>query len=180
MTIDEFMREVPDFNTSMFLSKVNNIFVKLLTSVMLNELNQVDHFISDDVYNYYNDIINRLNSHHQRQMYDELNVKNSNIKSINKVGDKYVVKVLLTARYMDYIFDLNTGSKVSGNDQSRIEVNYELIFVRNINVDEQGIARKCPACGAPIDVNNSGKCEYCGAIYNQEDYDFVLDGIGII
>ena len=45
--------------------------------------------------------------------------------------------------------------------------------------DKFGDVRKCPACGAPMNVNKSGKCDYCGSIYNQEDYDFVLTNISI-
>lgn len=25
-----------------------------------------------------------------------------------------------------------------------------------------------------MDINNNGKCEYCGAIYDLENYDYVL------
>ncbi len=28
-----------------------------------------------------------------------------------------------------------------------------------------------------MDINHSGKCNYCGQIYNQEDYDWVLKNI---
>ena len=45
---------------------------------------------------------------------------------------------------------------------------------KKIDAMEQGITRKCPTCRAPLSVNTSGVCEYCGSIYNQEDYDWVL------
>lgn len=177
MTIEELEFEDKNFNSSMFLSKVNNIFVKLMSSVILDKLDEVDHFISDDVYNQYKEKINRLNEESKRQMYGELNVKNSKIHSITKEQNQYKIEVYLEARYLDYVIDLKTGKTIKGNEEKRVEVNYLLEFVRNILVDEQGIARKCPHCGSPIDVNNSGKCEYCGGIYNQEDYDYILNKI---
>ena len=36
------------------------------------------------------------------------------------------------------------------------------------------LVKKCPGCGASISVNTSGKCEYCGTIFNLEDYDYVI------
>ncbi len=36
---------------------------------------------------------------------------------------------------------------------------------------------QCPNCGANMDINHSGKCDYCGQTYNQEDYDWVLKNI---
>ena len=53
-------------------------------------------------------------------------------------------------------------------------VDYNLTFTKKINAKEQGIVNRCPTCRAPLSVNTSGVCEYCGSTYNQEDYDWVL------
>jgi len=53
------------------------------------------------------------------------------------------------------------------------KTNY-LTFEKNKNTSTQPEARKCPSCGSNMDVNNSGKCEYCGTIYNLEDYEWIL------
>jgi len=177
MNIDEFMELDKSFNPSVFINKADNIFVKLFTAVMLNELDNVKHFISEDVYKIYQEKIDVLDKKGQRQMYDELNVKNSIISAIDVIDSKYVIDVNLTARYMDYVIDLNSGEKVCGMDDRRIEVNYHLRFIRDIKVLQQGIVRRCSSCGAPMDINNSGRCSYCGSIYNLEDYDWILDSI---
>ena len=77
MTYKEFQILDNTFNDSVFLSKVNNIFVKLFTDIMLEELSDVQHFISNNVYNYAKNIIDNANKKNARQMYDELNVKDS-------------------------------------------------------------------------------------------------------
>ena len=144
---------------------------------MLDEMDTVKHFISEDIYNMYQSRVDSLNSLGHRQMYDELNVKTSRIRSIEVLDDKYVIIVDLQARYMDYILDLESGNKVSGNDSSRIEVGYTLKFVKDASATVQGMVRRCPGCGSPMDVNNDGKCSYCGGIYNLEDYDWILVSI---
>ena len=53
MSIDEFIQIDKSFNEAMFLTKIDNVFVKLLTAAMLDEMDSVKHFISDDVYNIY-------------------------------------------------------------------------------------------------------------------------------
>lgn len=180
MTIEELKKLDSTFSESMFLTKVDHIFIQLFTSIMLNELETVKHFITDDIYNRYKVMVDSFAEHNKRQMYDELNVKSSKIISIDEKDNKYFINVYLEARYMDYILDLNSGEKISGYDDHRIQVDYILEFVRNINVLSQGMVRKCPGCGANIDVNSSGKCEYCGAIYNQSDYDWVLNSIKVV
>ena len=166
-----------EFNEAMFKTKVDNIFVKLLTAVMKENLEEVDHFISDDVYKKYNDYIINLKNNNERQIYDELNVKNTIILSRNIIEEKEIVEVEIISRYMDYIISNNTGDLIRGDDTKRIEKTYTLTFEKKLNTKEKSIVRKCPGCGASISVNTSGKCEYCGTIYNLEDYDYILTNI---
>ena len=177
MSIDEFIQIDKSFNEAMFLTKIDNVFVKLLTAAMLDEMDSVKHFISDDVYNIYKSKVDSLNAVGHRQMYDELNVKNSRISNIEVNENNYIITVNLQARYMDYILDLESGNKVSGNDSSRIEVGYTLKFVKDASALTQGMVRRCPGCGSPMDINNDGKCSYCGGIYNLQDYDWILVSI---
>jgi predicted lipid-binding transport protein (Tim44 family) len=179
MTLSEYKSIDLTFNESMFLTKVNNVFIKLYTAIMMDELEEVKHFINEDVLEYANSIVNKAKSVNGRQMFDELNVKESQIINVEVKQDVYEIKVYLQSRYMDYIIDLSNGNVISGNDQSRINVDYNLTFTKKISAQEQGITRKCPTCRAPLSVNTSGKCEYCGSIYNQEDYDWVLTNLEI-
>lgn len=174
MNIEEFNKIDTTFNEDMFLSKVNNIVVKLFTGIMLDDLETVRHFINQAVYDYSLDIINKAKDNNCRQMFDEFNVKNSRIMEIKVNNGVYTIKVFLQLRYMDYIISLDNGNLVSGNNNARVERNYIFTFEKDDNAKQQDIVRKCPGCGASLDVNNSGKCEYCGTIYNQEDYDWVL------
>lgn len=174
MTLAEYKSMDPTFNESMFITKVNNIFVKLFTSIMMDKLNEVDHFVSDEVLQYAQGVLNNAKNQGCRQMFDELNVKDSQIVNVEVKQDVYEIKVFLQSRYMDYIINLSNGSVISGDDTRRIKVDYNLTFTKKIEVKEQGITRKCPTCRAPLSVNTSGVCEYCGSIYNQEDYDWVL------
>lgn len=177
MTLDEFKKLDSTFNESMFITKVNNMFVKFFTNIMMDRLPEVKHFVSDKVYEYGESIINAVKSKGWRQMYDELNVKNTKITSYQVTDDNYIIHVLLQSRYMDYIISLDDGDYVSGNNTSRIQVDYDLTLTKKRVTKNQDIVRKCPGCGATINVNSSGKCEYCGSIYNQEDYDWVITSL---
>ena len=156
-----------DFNEAMFKTKVDNIFVKLYTCIMKGNLTDVRHFISEELYNNYINKINELISHNKRQMYDEINVKNTMIINMKILEDKEIIDVEIVSRYMDYIIDINTGDLISGDDTRRIERRNILRFEKKLNTKDFGIVRKCPGCGASINVNNTGKCEYCDTIFNR-------------
>ena len=175
MTLNEYKNINKDFSESMFITKVNNIFVKLLSSIMFDRLEEVDHFISDEVYESTKKIIEENNQLGIRKIYDELNIKDCRISSIRIDKNIHHIHVCLEARYMEYFTRIDNGEYISGNNQSRTTTTYILRFIKDANTKEQEEARACPTCGANLSVNTSGKCKYCGTIYNQEDYDWILE-----
>lgn len=175
--LDELIKYDTSFNEASFKSYIDNVFVKLFTSVMLDEVDDVRHFLSDEVYLQYKAISDENKSKNIIQMYDELNVKSSNIVNVEITDNEYKITVLLISRYMDYQLDKNSGNLISGNNTSRIEKNYKLIFTKKRQFLQQGVVRKCPGCGASLSVNTKGVCEYCGTTYNMEDYNYILTSI---
>lgn len=177
MTIEEFKKINKSFNPAMFISKCNNIFIKYLTAIMTDNLQEVNHFINNDVYAYGEYILKPLRPQNYRQMYDELNIKDTLITNIKIQDNYYYVTVLIQARYIEYIMDINNGQVIEGNNSVRERYNYHLTFTKKIDAADSGIAKKCDSCGAPMNPNDSGTCEYCNSTYEQEKYDWVLTQI---
>ena len=48
--IEELVKNDPDFNEGMFKSYIDNIFVKVYTALMLDELETIRHFVSEELY----------------------------------------------------------------------------------------------------------------------------------
>ena len=175
--MNELMALDPTLTESSFKTKVDNIFVMLHISLMTDNMKRVDHFISDNVYQEFNNRLTILNNDNERQMFDELNVKSTDIIKVEITDDKYIITVRLISRYMDYIIDKDTLVLKRGNNSSRVERENILVFEKKRNAKVQGVVRFCPNCGHPMDVNKSGYCEFCHSTYNQENYDWVLTSI---
>ncbi len=167
----------PSFNEESFIAKVDNIFIMLCSSIMEGNLERVRHRISDEVYNKYNQYVSLLNTNNERQIYGEMNVKSTKFLNAYLEDDKYIINVLLISRYMDYIIDKSSLELKRGFNTHRIEKNNYLRFSKKRITNKESIGRKCPGCGANIDANYSGKCEYCGTIYDAVNYDWILDSI---
>lgn len=156
-------------------SKFSNMFIMLLLGIQSNDLSDVKHYLSDEVYNKYSEVCKRHLDNNEMQLYDEMNVKEIRI-NLTEEDDYDIANVHIVSRYMDYIIDIDSGKKKSGVDDHRIELDHDLVFKRRKGVSK-GAVVKCPGCGANLDVNHSGKCDYCGAIYSAESYDFILTSI---
>lgn len=177
MTIDDLIKEDSNFSESGFIAKVDNTFIMLLTAIMTDNIKRVEHKISSDLFNKYKGVLDELNKNNERQMYDELNVKSTSIQSIEKENNKYVIKVLLTSRYMDYVVDKKTGDYKRGINNQRVEKDNYLTFEKIINAKDEGVVKTCPGCGANVDFNSSGVCNYCGATFDTQNYDWILTDI---
>lgn len=177
MTIEELVVKDPTFSESSFIAKVDNTFIMILTAIMTENLERVKHKVGNEVFNKLTEKLEKLRIENSIQMYDELNVKDSYISNIEEQKDYYEITVTLISRYMDYTIDRTTKEYKAGNNRSRVERTNTLVFRKNKAAKKEKSVRKCPSCGAPMDVNNTGKCSYCGTIYNTEEYDWLLVSI---
>ena len=175
--MDELLRLDPTFSLPNFITKVDNIYVMLCTSVMTNNLKRVSHFLSDEVYKKYEDKINELNKKNVIQMYDELNVKSTEVIDVKITEEEYIITVRLVSRYMDYLINKDTREFVRGNNSRRIEVENTLVFTKKVGAKKLSAARSCPSCGANMDLNKTGVCPFCGNVFEQDDHDFILTDI---
>ena len=67
-TLENLIKQDPDFAEEKIKSKVSNMFVQILLSMVTGKIQKIDHFVSDNVYkkieNKVNeDIANNLNQH---------------------------------------------------------------------------------------------------------------------
>ncbi len=171
---DELQKLEPEFTESMFQTKVNNIFVAMMNAIMFRDIERVSSSLGEEMRGVISNRINELNQNHEIQMYDELNVKHNEVVKVTILEDRYQIDVKLTSRYMDYKLDSDSKALKSGNNSSRIEKVNWLTFEEKRNHKSLGTSAKCPSCGAPIDYNYTGVCEYCGSQMPKEDYDWVL------
>ena len=176
--MNEILKYDQDFSESKFITYVNNVFIQIYTSLMTKEIENIKHFVTDDVYRQLKQKVDILNQKGLIQMYDELNVAQTDILHYQIEDNQMIIQVMILSRYLDYLIDLE-GNYVSGNRDSRVGRNNYLTFMKKIDFQTVGTVNKCPGCGASIDVNASGICPYCGTVYNQEDKNWILSSMNL-
>ncbi|MBR2786771.1 MAG: TIM44-like domain-containing protein [Clostridia bacterium] len=175
--LENLVKEDGDFSEAKFKAKVDNVFIQLYTAVMKQDLQKVKHFLSEEVYEKYNEKIKQLQLANRIQVYDELNVSNTNITNINELEDRFEINVSMLVKYLDYRITKDTKKYISGDRDVRVEKIVNLKFSKIKNAKALGNARKCTGCGANIDLNKNGVCEYCGSVFLLEQYDWILEEV---
>ena len=174
MTLEEYRQRDTSFDEVTFITKVNNIVIKFFNSITLNELKKVDHFVADKVYETGCRIAKEAEDKGNIHMFDEVNIRSSSINNITEDGEAYYMYVSMNLLYMDYIMNKDTGNVVMGDNNNRTSHPMTMVFKKYKHATEQNLVRTCPTCGASLNTNNTGVCEYCHSVYDQEDHDWVL------
>ena len=175
--LEKLVAEDKDFAEAKFRAKVDNMFIQTYTGVMKQDLSKVEHFLSKEMFEKYSKKVENLKSKNQLQIYDELNVSDTNIINIEELEDRFVIKVSLLTKYLDYILTKDTKKYVSGDRDVRVEKRVKITLSKIKNAKSMEEARKCDGCGANMDLNKTGVCEYCGTVFELKNYDWVIDNI---
>lgn len=162
-----------NYSEGIFLTKIDHIFIMLLNSIMDNNMESVKNYLSDEVYERYKSMTDKYIKDGYTRIFDEMNVKSTEILDINKDNEYINVNVKLISRYMDYYLD-SDGNYVSGNNTRRIEKTHYITFTKKINSKTLKSLVRCPSCGHNVDINKSLICEYCDNIFNINEYDYVI------
>lgn len=176
--IEEIKKIDKSFNETTFISKVDRIFMMVLDSIMQKDIRVVDHYANDEVCNKLSELIDDYKMKNITRLFDESNIKSTNISGFSFKDNNIYITVDLISRYMDYFID-EDGSYVSGINDHRIETLYKLTFVKNINAKELGIVTKCPSCGNSLNSNVSGLCSFCRNVIDMFEYEYILCDINI-
>ena len=177
--LDNLIKADSEFSESKFKSKVENEFIQIMLSMVTRKTLSVKHFFNDETYQKILDKINDDVKNGRIQIYDELNVAGVELQNIEELDDKFRINVLVHSKALAYYISLSTRKYLSGNNTSRTDRDYSIIFEKKKDNKELGAARKCPGCGANLDINKTGVCSYCGTIIELENYDWVITYMNI-
>lgn len=174
MELENLIKQDPDFAEEKLKSKVSNMFVQIMLSMVTGKIQKIDHFVSDNVYKKIENKVNEDIANNRIQLYEELNVADVRINDLQEDEDCFKLSVTVHSKALEYYIDRNTKKFLSGNNSYRTEKYTNIVLTKRKNAKGLGVVRKCPTCGAVVDVNMNGQCSYCHSIFNLEAYDWVI------
>jgi predicted lipid-binding transport protein (Tim44 family) len=91
------------------------------------------------------------------------------------------ITVRLLAACADYDIEVANGKVIRGNKHDMTNWQEDWTFTRSSDAttkaDGGTMQKKCPNCGAPLDVDLAGVCKYCKQGIMSGKYDWVLSRI---
>lgn len=125
---------------------------------------------TDEIYNSYKMQLDVLRMKKQKNIMKDFELKGVKIYKAENVNGMLNVSAYLNVEMYDYVTNEN-DKVVRGSSSKKINIEYEITFVKKENTNEETI---CPNCGAKVDVVTGAKCEYCGSVVVVDAKEYVM------
>lgn len=169
---NQLQQIIPDFDREHFLYDGFRIYCDIQMAWMNFNLESVRNILTDEMYNMYDSQLETLRVKGEQNIMGQFIPRGGNLVN-------YIIQngtITITARYIielyDFIIDQKTGKVLRGSSTSKMNIKYEMMFRKSLNLENN--ITKCPNCGAPINMNTSGVCDYCHTKLVTENTNWVL------
>ena len=181
LPLDTLKQKDPNFNEQVLLEKVGNQYIQMQDAWQDKQWEPMRAIMTDALYNQMARQLQTLIDAKQTNHVDRIAVLETRIVRYAVEGDNDVLVVRVSTRITDYTTDDRTGAVVSGSTTRELFMVYDWKLTRQ--KDKKTLAQpsvtqiSCPNCGAPLDINHTGKCPYCGTVVTLSDHDWALSVI---
>lgn len=176
---NQFRQHNPDFSTDEFFDKVKTAFIAIQKAWSEQDISKVRRFISDGVFQRFNTQFKMMSLLKQENPLSDIMVDSISIDKFEVDGSYDIIHAAVTATMYDQ-FVCKTNPKLNSPGGRETFLEY-WSFIRRRGEKHKDIyhTHECPKCSAPLsdDMGEIGKCNYCGAMVNSGEFDWVLSEI---
>ncbi len=174
----EFEQHNPSFSWGDFQNRVRLIFTELQTAWTTLEWERARPHETDNIFQMHQYWIEAYKRQGMRNVLDKFAISAMQPVKISADAFYNSITVRIWAEGFDYTVD-REGRVVSGSKNTMRRWSEYWTFIRNRQAKplEKRGDLNCPNCGAPLQVNASGICEFCGGKITSGEFDWVLSRI---
>ncbi len=162
----------PNINIEEFKKKAFNIYKDIQEAWMNFDTDKIRKLTTDEIYNMYSSQLETLKLKNQKNIMKNIEYVDAKIIDITNVNGVITINVYLRVKVLDYVINVKTNKTVRGRDNARLDIEYNLTFVKSENDDKK--IETCPNCGAPVDIVSSATCPYCDSTLVKNASDYVM------
>ena len=162
----------PSIKIEEFKNKAFNIYKDIQGAWMNFDTDKIRKLTTDEIYNMYSSQLETLKLKNQKNIMKNIEYVDAKIIDITNVNGVITINVYLRVKVLDYVINVKTNKTVRGRDNVRLDIEYNLTFVKSETDDKK--IETCPNCGAPVDIVSSATCPYCNSTLVKTASDYVM------
>lgn len=167
LPMSDYLKLDPDFSATGVQEHMANLYVQMQNCWHNKNIEPVRPWLTDAFYNQMEGLLAPMRSKRETDYIERIAVLEASLKGYYQAGGMDFLVAAIRTRITVYTLDDRTGRVVSGsrNREKFMEYEWELTRRSGERTDRAkgGVkAVYCPHCGAPLDINASACCSYCG------------------
>ena len=172
--VSEFSKIDKAFDSAKFSSKLSNIYPRLRTSMSDGKLEEMEPYLTAEYFESLSEEYSALAKKGKVLYTERITVLGVELKGFEQSGGFDYMYAALRIRTVEYFADIKTRQRIKGDADEQFSTLLVMLKRESGRISPQlsGIsAQNCPYCGAPVNINRSAKCDYCGRILNTDSFD---------
>ena len=162
-----YLKLDPDFSAAGVQEHMANLYVQMQDCWHNKNIEPVRPWLTDAFYNQMEGLLAPMRSKRETDYIERIAVLEASLKGYYQAGGMDFLVAAIRTRITVYTLDDRTGRVVSGSKDREKFMEYEWELTRRSGERTDrargGVkAVYCPHCGAPLDINASARCSYCG------------------
>ena len=177
--MSEYFQLDPNFDESAIKTMMSNLYVQMQDAWHAKNINSLRPYMTDEFFSQMDRQLNAFRLSNKTDYTENIAVLGVNLKGWRQFNGMDYIIVGLTSRIVSYVLDDRTGNLLSGDKNREKFMEYEIELSRKSGVITQARkdethSERCPHCGAPLKLNASAQCEYCGSVVTRVNTDWAI------
>lgn len=174
---EAFMTRYPNFDWQAFLARAEHIFRALQEAWSEQKWEQARPYETDNLFGQHVYWMEAYRSQGLRNRIEQINIQKMELVDVASDAFYDSLTLRIFASMVDYTEEIASGRVTSGSKSQPHRFSEYWTFIRRIGSGQSGQPSSCPSCGAPLEINQAGSCQHCGAHLTSGEFDWVLSQI---
>ena len=180
--MDEYLELDPAFDEERIKTLISNLYVQMQETWQAKDIFRLRPYMTDKFFSQMDRQLDQFRKMGRTDYTERIAVLSTDLRGWRQAAGMDYITVGVNARIVSYTLDDRTGELISGDRKREKFMEYEIELCRKsgetTQPESEGIhTETCPHCGAPLKLNASAQCEYCGSVVTQVNSDWAISGM---
>ena len=180
--MNEYLQLDPEFDEERIRTLMSNLYVQMQETWQKKDISSLRPYMTDKFFSQMDNQLEQFRKSGRTDYTERIAVLNTGLIGWRQSAGMDYITLRLNSRIVSYVLDDRTGELVSGDQRREKFMEYEIELCRKSGTitspEAEGVkSATCPHCGAPLKLNASAQCEYCGSVITAVNSEWAICGM---
>jgi len=178
----DYAQRDPSFSEPALCERISNLYVQMQNCWTAKNMEPLRPYFTATSFAQFDRQLDSYRQNYRTNFVERISVLGVELRGWYEQENNDCIVANVRTRIVDYTVDDRSGNVISGSRTAEKFMTYEYILIRSsgfvTNVQDRDASTiNCPNCAAPLNINQSAQCQFCGSVVTTKDYDWVISSI---